>query len=55
MPPYPGVSQVVEIEKVDDWQVQYAQHLSEKEAKELALWEVEAQQQTLRTAVEAED
>ena len=37
MPPYPGVSQVVEIEKLDDWQVQYAQNFSEKEAKELAV------------------
>lgn len=55
MPPYPGVSQVMEIEKVDDWQVQYAQHLAEKEAKELAVCEVGAQQQTLRTAAEAED
>ena len=55
MPPYPGVSQVMEIEKVDDWQVQYAQYLAEKESKELAVCEVGTQQQTLRTAAEAED
>lgn len=36
MPPYPGVSQVMEVEKVDDWQAQYAEYLGEKEAKEFA-------------------
>ena len=55
MPPYPGVSQVLEIDKVDDWQGQYAQYLAEKESKELAVCEVGTQQQTLRTAAEAED
>jgi len=34
MPPYPGVSQVMEISKVEDWQEQYAAYLAEKEAKE---------------------
>jgi len=45
MPSYPGVSQVMEVDRVDDWQVQYAEYLADKEAKEFAEYEKAESQQ----------